>query len=134
MNNGNIFCKTILMGALALIMAISGEGMVNADDSNLLDGKLYITFVGPKGKEADGEDELVFKNGKFSSPSCVYKTRVDGGTIYFEADITSTKHGKILWKGKVDGDKIDGIYIWTKKRWYWKDAYEENWFKGTLKK
>ena len=141
MNNLNISCKTILMGALIMIMAISGGKVVNAD-SNLLDGKAYKTFVGPKGKETDGEDELVFKNGKLFSHSCdiygfgggVYKTIVKEGAIYFEAEITSTKHGKIVWKGKVVGDKIDGIYIWTKKRWYWKNAYEENWLKGTLKK
>jgi hypothetical protein len=142
MNNGNISCKTILMGVLVMIMAILGGGIVNADGVNLLDGKLYMTLVGPKGEEADGEDELVFKNGKLFSPSCstygfgdgVYKTRVEEGTIYFEAAITSIKHGKIVWIGKVDGDKIDGTYIWTKQRWYWKDAYEESWFKGTLQK
>ena len=141
MNDVNISCKIILTGALIVIMAIYGGKVVIAD-SNLLDGKLYMTFVGPKGKEADGEDELVFKNGKLFSPSCatygfgdgVYKTRVEEGAIYFEAETTSTKHGKIVWTGKIDGDKIDGTYIWTKKRWYWKNAYEESWFKGTLKK
>lgn len=141
MNNCNRFCKTILLVAIVIMVAISGGKLVSAD-SNILDGKSYFGLVGSKGEEADGEDGLIFKNGTLFSPYCaewgfgegVYSARVDGNTIYFEADTISAKHGKITWKGKIVGDRIDSTYIWTKKRWYWKDAYEENWFKGTLKK
>ena len=33
-----------------------------------------------------------------------------------------------------EGDKIDATYVWTKERWYWKDAHQEKWLKGTLVK
>jgi hypothetical protein len=46
----------------------------------------------------------------------------------------SPKHGKIVWNGTVKGDKVDATYVWTKERWYWKDAYQEKWLKGTLNK
>lgn len=141
MKSRNRFFKTILMGALIVMIAVSGGRMVSAE-SNVLDGKTYIGPIGPKGKETDGEDELIFKDGKLFSLGCaewgfgegVYSARIEGDTIHFEAETISLKHGKIAWKGRVDGDRIESIYIWTKKRWYWKDAHEENWFKGTLQK
>jgi hypothetical protein len=140
MNNDNKLCKTILIGALIVITAISGVSLVSAEP-NILDGKSYIGVVGTKGKAADGEDGLDFRDGNLFSPYCaewgfgegVYTARVEGNVIYFEAETTSAKHGKITYKGKVEGNKIDSTYIWTKKRWYWNDAYEESWFKGTLK-
>ena len=33
----------------------------------------------------------------------------------------------------LEGDALEATYVWTKERWYWKDAHEEKWFKGSLK-
>ena len=110
--------------------------------TDLLDGKTFIVQQGFKGEEGSSEDEIVFKEGKLYSADCAewgfdrgdYTATVKGDTVFFEAETRSANHGKIMWKGQVDGDTLSGIFIWTKKRWYWKDARQEKWLKGTLKK
>ena len=110
--------------------------------TSVLDGKTFIGPTGEKGKEAEGEDELRFENGMLVSVGCAdwgfgassYQTKVEGDTINFSSEMTSAKHGKIIWNGTVKGDTINATYVWTKKRWYWKDAHQEKWLKGTVKK
>jgi hypothetical protein len=105
-----------------------------------LDGKTFLGQSGEKGKDASGEEELRFQNGKLYSAGCAewgfgesdYTARVEGDNIHFESEMLSPKHGKIVWNGTVKGDKVDATYVWTKKRWYWKDAHQEKWLKGTL--
>ena len=112
-----------------------------SETSNLLDGMVFIGHVGPKGKEANGEDEVVFQNGRFLSSSCSkygfgsapYKAYKDGDTIIFTSVTQSPKHGQIEWHGKITGDEIEADYRWTKERWYWFDANEEHWLKAQLK-
>jgi hypothetical protein len=121
------------------ILCISGQVR---PESTLLDGKTFIAKTGMMGEEAVHEDILVFRSGKFYSEACSpwgfdggdYTTRIEGDTVYFEAITLSPKHGKMVWKGQVRGDAIDGTYIWTKERWYWKNARQDKWFKGSLKK
>ena len=62
-----------------------------------------------------------------------YTTRGEGDNIYFEAETSSPKHGKILRKGTVQSNESNATYVWTKKSWYWKDAHQEKWFEGSLK-
>jgi hypothetical protein len=108
----------------------------------ILDGMAFIGHVGPKGGEADGEDEIVFQDGQFLSTSCSkygfqsaqYIASQDGSSIVFTAVTRSPKHGQINWQGKITGKEIEVSYIWTKERWYWFDANEENWLKARLKK
>ena len=113
-----------------------------SDTGGILDGKVFIGHVGPKGKEANGEDEVVFQDGRFLSSSCSkygftsapYKAYRDGDTIIFTTVTQSPKHGQIDWKGRITGDAIEASYRWTKERWYWFDANEEHWLKAQLKK
>jgi len=132
--------KVTLVSMVAAMVALWAIGQVQAS-TGLLDG---ITFVGPtgeKGKEAEGEDELRFDNGMLVSVGCAdwgfgassYRAKVEGDTINFTSEMTSAKHGKIVWKGTVKGDTINATYVWTKKRWYWKNAHQEKWLKGTVK-
>ena len=108
----------------------------------ILDGMVFIGHVGPKGKDANGEDEAVFENGRFLSSSCVkygfgsapYNAYRDGDSIIFTTVTQSPKHGQIEWNGKVIGNEVEASYRWTKERWYWFDANEEHWFKARLKK
>jgi len=133
--------KLIVFGMVVTFVAFWGLSHVEGGTS-VLDGKTFIGPTGEKGKEAEGEDELRFENGMLVSVGCAdwgfgassYQTKIEGDTINFTSEMTSAKHGKIVWNGTVKGDKIDATYVWTKKRWYWKDAHQEKWLKGTVKK
>ena len=135
---------TIAVSSLLAMGSFVGSGVAESVDSQsgLLDGKVFIGHVGPKGKEANGEDELVFQGGLLLSTSCIkygfetapYTASRQAERILFEAVILSPKHGRIEWRGHVTGDRAEAVYIWTKDRWYWFDAYEESWFRGRLKK
>ena len=35
------------------------------------------------------------------------------------AELTSPTDGKMVWKGTIRGDTLEGTMRWTKKRWYW---------------
>ena len=111
--------------------------------SHLLDGMTFVGNNGEKGRELDPDEheEIIFKNGRFRSVSCdpyhfgdsEYSTTVMGNAIHFEAVTTSPSHGKIVWRGAVDGDTALVTFVWTKERWYW-DIHREYWFRGKLKK
>lgn len=108
----------------------------------MLDGMVFVGHVGPKGEGANGEDEVVFEKGRFLSTGCSkygferapYSATRNGSRIEFEAVTRSPKHGEIHWRGFVMGKKLTATYVWTKERWYWLDAHEENWFRGELKR
>jgi hypothetical protein len=133
--------KVIVFGVVVAIVALWGLNPVEAG-TGVLDGKIFLGQTGENDKKASDEDELRFQDGKLYSVGCAewgfdagaYTTRNEGDNIYFEAETASPKHGKIVWKGTVQGDKINANYVWTKKRWYWKDAHQEKWFQGSLKK
>lgn len=126
-------------------LGISGAN-VGADSLNnkkgILDGMVFVGHVGPKGSEANGEDEVVFQDGQFLSTSCSkygfvsapYTASREGDNIIFTAVTHSPKNGQIHWQGKVVGEKIEASYTWSKERWYWFDAHEENWLTARLKK
>jgi len=141
MRTTTLFIIMIAMMATAISADIT---RADAQDSNagILDGMIFSGHVGPKGQEANGEDDVVFQNGKLLSTSCTkygfesapYTAHRDGDTIIFTAVTRSPEHGQIDWQGKIDGEKIEASYRWTKERWYWFDANEENWLKARLKK
>lgn len=116
---------------------------ISGELSNLLDGKSFVGNNGEKGRPLDPNevDEIVFENGLFRSLGCEpynfdsreYSAQKVGDTIHFEAVTVSPTHGKISWKGVVDGEQANATFVWTKERWYW-DTRREYWFQGTLKK
>jgi hypothetical protein len=128
----NVTIWITILFLIAAIPAYSGE----------LDGKTFMGHSGDQGKESSRDEELRFQNGKLYSVGCAewgfgesdYTARIEGESIHFVSEMLSPKHGKIVWNGTVQGDKIDATYVWTKERWYWKDAHQEKWLKGSLKK
>jgi len=103
--------------------------------TDVLEGKTYVTLL-------DGEnDVLTFKDGMFHSSSCdewgygpgKYTITKSGESISFEATTTSEKHGSMVWTGIVEGEKITGNYLWTKKGLFGTKTKTKN-FYGTLKK
>jgi hypothetical protein len=108
--------------------------------SGTLDGKTFVGQSGKMGKKSSAEEELSFQNGKLYSAGCAkygfgesdYTAKVEGDSIHFKSNMVSPNNGEIAWEGTVQGDKIEANFVWTKKRWYWKDAHQVKWLKGSL--
>jgi len=109
-----------------------------------LDGKVFIGDAGEKGKPADEKgDVITFADGKFHSSSCdqygynkaAYKSTRAGDAIQFEAETTSEKDGRLVWKGTVRGSDIEGTFVHYRKGWLLNPNPDpiEHWFKGKAK-
>jgi hypothetical protein len=129
--------------SVLLLLFISAFGIapsVAQEGKGMLDNKVFVGPTGKKGEDAGEQDEIRFEDGRFRSVDCEqwgfeeapYTTEAEGDAIRFHAVALSPKHGKIEWDGVVQGDTVEATYVWTKERWYWKDAHQEKWFKGTL--
>ena len=130
----------------ALILAAVLPGCARAQGGGaeaLLEGLIFVGHTGPiDGSAVDGEDEVLFRNGRFLSTACntwgfdsaAYTAESTADGIRFQAVTTSPKHGRIHWQGVVTGDRMQATYLWTKARWYWFDAREERRFEGRIKR
>lgn len=116
---------------------------VNAQNA-VLDGKIFIADAGEKGKPADEKaDVITFKDGKFHSSQCDqygygksdYKTSTQGEVITFEAETNSDKDGRLVWRGNVRGNAIEGTFIHHRKGSFFNanPTPIEHWFKGKIK-
>lgn len=105
----------------------------------LLDGKTFFVRTGEKGKKADHDDYLIFRDGMFVSSGCVeqnfgtsaYSADADGGGIRFRAKTVSPTHGAMIWEGTVRGDAVDATARWVHERWYW-SIDRKYWYQGRL--
>jgi len=109
-----------------------------------LDGRVFIANAGEKGKAADETgDVITFAGGKFHSSLCdqygynkgAYKATPAGDAIQFEAETTSEKDGRLVWKGTIKGSEIEGTFVHHRKGWLLNPNPEpvEHWFKGKAK-
>ncbi len=125
-----IACVTVALSFAAASLA-SPDG-----PAATLDGKAFTGESGEKGKTKTDKDTLTFANGRFRSLACdaygfgdapYVATTAPDGTIAWTAETASAKEGKIQWKGKVKGDKLEGTYVWIKAG----QAPIEYWMKAT---
>jgi hypothetical protein len=137
-NQPYTFALIILVLSWCMVSpAWAGEG------ADLLDGKSFAGKNGEVGQKlAEYEDEeIIFQDGMFTSISCEpynfntspYNAKIVGDKINFDVVTESPTHGKISWRGVVEGDQVEVVFVWTKERWYW-DIRREYWFRGKLKK
>jgi len=92
-----------------------------------LDGRTFSARIVRSGDTGNLGDEMVFNNGMFSSAVCrtfnfaeaPYWVRLEGDQVHFLAELTSPTDGRMLWKGTIRGDTLEGTMRWTKERWYW---------------
>jgi len=123
---------------LILVMSVLSGSPTAQAQGGVLDGKTFAGEMGEAGKDKGDKDELIFKDGKFSSAACEqygfgdapYTATVSGDTTTFEAETVSAKEGKMKWSGTVTGDKLEGTLTWYKEG----QAPAEYWFKTDLKK
>jgi hypothetical protein len=109
--------------------------------SGILDGKTFVGKNGEIGKSGSEDDEIKFENGKFLSIGCAkygfgdaeYTTKVDGGRIFFTADIYSDKYGRITYSGAVNSNDLNATFIWFEKGKYGTPE-QIKWWKGSIKK
>ena len=139
------YLALFLAACLNPIATVAEEGGKSAQDkitvSHILDGKKFIGPTGEKGKKVHHEDVLTFSDGKFTSSECFqygfkggpYTATAEADSIHFHAETASPTHGKMMWKGTLQGDTLTVTYSWTKKRWLW-TTFREYWFKGSLVK
>lgn len=84
-----------------------------------LDGRRFEGVFIQRGKTAGDADMISFAGGRFRSSACdrygygdaPYRSVVQGDAIAFEAETESPKHGKLLWRGTVRGDKLDATAL-----------------------
>ena len=117
------------------------ESLASFQGEGALDGKVFLSKMGPTGQPADVEDNLVFGKGLFVSSECQtrcdyparpYFTRSKDGAVHFVSETKCPyKDAKILWRGVVRGDRVSGEATWTLKRWYW-SIERTFWFEGEL--
>ena len=120
---------------------VASKAQDNIAVSHIFDGKKFSGPTGEKGKKVHHEDVLSFSDGKFTSSECLqygfkggpYTATVEAESIHFHAETTSPTHGKMVWKGTLQGDTLAVTYTWTKERWFWTN-FREYWFKGSLVK
>ena len=105
--------------------------------SGELDGRAFTGKNGHLNKDASGDDEIIFNDGKFLSVGCqkwgfgdaVYTSVKMGERTFFTADIYSDKYGRITYTGSVKGNEMTAHYFWFDKGKYEKPE-QVKWFKG----
>jgi hypothetical protein len=109
-----------------------------------LDGRAFVAEAGEKGKAADEKaDVITFAGGKFHSSACDqygynkgdYRAASQAGATTFEAETSSEKDGRLVWKGTIRGNEIEGTFVHYRKGWMLNPNPEpvEHWFKGQAK-
>ncbi len=115
-----------------------------SEKTDALDGKTFFGEFGRKDEKVEGNDELIFKDGRFRSTVCDqygfgdgdYTAAVKGDATAFEAETFSVNEGKIKWSGKIKGNVLHGTFTWHRPgKWYRvSKAPVEYWIRGQLKR
>jgi hypothetical protein len=110
--------------ALASIVVAVSAGA----QATLLDGQKFVGDLGEKGKAADERNDMIsFANGQFHSAACdkwnfskaKYTATKAGDAIAFEAETVSDSDGRMVWRGTVKGDELEGTFVhYRKPAWY----------------
>ena len=125
---------SFFMHAGAIALASEPE----QSQSNSLDGSEFVGETGEQGKGDHHPDTIVFTDGKFRSLDCEnwgfgpapYSVERDGEAYRFSSTLVSSDLGTLEWKGTITGDKANGTFRWTHKRWYG-TIKRDYWFKGS---
>jgi hypothetical protein len=82
----------------------------------------FVGDLGEKGKAADERNDMIsFANGQFHSAACdkwnfskaKYTATKAGDAIAFEAETVSDSDGRMVWRGTVKGDELEGTFVTT---------------------
>ena len=148
------FLRTNLMAAVLIWLALlhpsyaqqitEGGTTAAASSARTLDGLQFSAGIVRSSEAETGNeplrDTLIFKDGQFSSVVCErynftsapYWIRSEGDQVHFLVELTSPTDGKMVWKGTIRDEKLEGTMRWTRKRWYWTVDAEHK-IRGELK-
>jgi hypothetical protein len=87
-----------------------------------LDGRTFEGVVLECGKSAGDAETITFRNGRFHSSACKaygygdgpYKASSAQDGLAFEAETESAQYGKLVWRGVVRGQRLDGTLTMMK--------------------
>lgn len=130
--------RTIVFAVLALQVVVPN---LHAQEA-LLDGKVFIVDIGDRGRPADNiGDVLTFRAGSFHSSKCNewgygpgrYRSVRSGSRIQFDAESVSANDGRLVWRGVIEGDTVEGSQIYYRKPSFFRPnpTPTERWFKGS---
>jgi hypothetical protein len=111
-------------------------GPLAAKEHQALDGNVYATLL-------DGRnDTITFRDGLLHSElyagrgheKSEYTTVAKDNKIWFEATTVGPQEGQFFWTGIIEGNAINGSYLYTRKGWFiFGDTTKKKHFKGSLK-
>ena len=133
--------RILQAACFASLLAVPAAALAQAP---MLEGKSFVADAGVKGKPADEKDDVItFRDGKFHSSACdqwgygkgAYRASASGDAIAFEAETASEKEGRLVWRGTIRSDEIEGTFVHHRKGWFLNPnpAPIEHWFKGRRK-
>ena len=81
-----------------------------------LDGRTFDGVVLECGKTSGDAETITFRNGRFHSSACKAYGYGDGAyqeigsqeALVFEAETESPQYGKLIWRGVIRGQRLDG--------------------------
>ena len=87
-----------------------------------LDGRTFQGVVLECGKTSGDAETITFSNGRFNSSACKpygygdgpYKATNSGDSLAFEVETESPQYGKLIWRGVVRGQRLDGTLTMIK--------------------
>ena len=143
---GTLAALAVLCVSFPASIATAGDMLAAEAESlnparwSVLDGQVFSGEFGALGKDATGTDSWVFDDGMFLSKSCLecgfpenpYLVRFEDGKTVFETKTRCPRtDATIVWRGEIKDGAIEGVFTWTRKRWYW-TIEKDFWFRGTL--
>jgi hypothetical protein len=126
-----VVCIGLFLNFVAYDPVATAQDKASARPAQAIENSLEgARFVGPFGAEGEvnpEEDAFTFKDGKFSTASCLewgftpapYWVRRDGNGLHFLAELKSPEHGTMRYEGVFDGKELTVVGYWKKERWYW---------------
>jgi len=109
--------STALVGRRGALTLAAGAVLstMAAAQSAQLDGRRFEGVFLARGKTSGDADTLLFQGGRFRSTACdrygysdaPYRVTSSGDALTFEAETSSPRHGKLVWRGVIRGDYLN---------------------------
>ena len=138
----------VLIGGAVLALTFSPSTIENRPTeealekgSGALDDLTFTTILAPRGQPGEIHDAMFFRDGQFLSlecqdrcnypPSAYFSRIVESGHEFVVEAWCPTKDTTMVWRGRVEGNRVSGTVTWTVRRFYWSTGTELE-FSGQL--